>query len=261
MKPSALASAFVTTSLLASLAGSAAAQTAQPTHLVVRVVSHDAKIIGTGVGGARVTVRDLDSGTELAAGVQRGGTGSTPLIIISPRERGASVFDTEGAAVFSTTLDLVSPTRVEVIAEGPLGTDQATQRASKTLLMVPGRHVEGDGLVLELHGFTVEIQAPTEASARAGSPLEVHARVTMLCGCPTEPGGLWDADRIDISATLVDAVHDRIVAEVPLAFAGETSLYRGALPQLSAGMYELRVLAVDPERANAGMATMELSVR
>ena len=36
-------------------------------------------------------------------------------------------------------------TVVEVTAEGPLGTPQSTQRASKTLLLVPGQDVLGGG--------------------------------------------------------------------------------------------------------------------
>lgn len=56
---------------------------------------------------------------------------------------------------------LERPTVVEVTAEGPLGTPQTTQRASKTLLLVPGQDVLGEGVLLEIHGFTVTFLAPT----------------------------------------------------------------------------------------------------
>jgi hypothetical protein len=248
-----------------AVAGQQAGQ--EPTRLVVRAVSHDAKVIGTSVGGARITVRDLETGRELASGVQEGGTGSTPLIVQRPRERGASVY--EGSASFTATLPLERPTRVEVVAEGPLRTPYASQRASKTLLLVPGRHVEGDGLILELHGFTVEILAPEATSgeassagaaarARGGEPLTVLARVTMLCGCPTEPGGTWDADRMDISARLIR--DGRVVARAPLAFAGQTSTYTGTIVAPEAGTYQLEVLAVDKVEPNAGMATIRVVV-
>ena len=69
---------------------------------------------------------------------------------------------------------------MEITAEGPLGIPQATAKASKTLLLVPGRDVLGDGVVLELHGFAVEIESPTaESGATAGRDLEVRAKVRM----------------------------------------------------------------------------------
>jgi hypothetical protein len=119
-------------------------------------------------------------------------------------------------------------------------------------------HVEGDGVVLELHGFTVEIQSPETAAATAGRPLDVRARVTMLCGCPTEPGGMWDADRILITARIVQ--DGRVVAEAPLPFAGQTSTYGGTITPPAAGAYTLEVLAVDRVAANAGLATLDLVV-
>lgn len=267
---SATAAALLALGLVAPPAELEGRQAAEPTRLVVHVVSHDAKVIGTGVGGARVTVRELESGRVLATGVQEGGTGSTPRIIQTPRERGAQVY--EGAASYTAELALTAPTRVEVVAEGPLGTAHATQRASKTLLIVPGMHVEGDGLVLELHGFTVEILAPVVAgtdgpaaqggeapvTAAPGAPLEVRARVTMLCGCPTQPGGTWDADRIEITARLLR--DGRVVAEAPLPYAGETSTYAGSVVPPGPGSYRLEVLAADRVQPNAGLASLDLVV-
>lgn len=231
---------------------------ATPTRLLVRAVAHDAKIIGTGVGGARITVRDLATGEVLAEGVQEGSTGDTQSIVVRPVERGATVFDTPGAGAFTATLMLTAPTRVEVVAEGPLATEHATQRASKTVLMVPGQHLVGEGLVLELNGFTVEIESPTADRVAAG-PMDVRARVTMLCGCPTQPGGLWDADHIAITARLVR--DGRVVAEAPLAYAGRSSTYTGTLDVPSGSSGELQVIAVDAGRANTGMATKALVVR
>ena len=43
-----------------------------PTRVMIRVVAHDAKIIGSGVGGARVTVTEVETGRVLASGVQEG---------------------------------------------------------------------------------------------------------------------------------------------------------------------------------------------
>ncbi len=151
-----------------------------PTRVMVRAVSRDAKVIGTMVGGARITVRDIATGAVLAEGIQEGETGDTELIMIRPRRRGATVYNTPGTAGFLATVMLERPTVVEVTAEGPLGTPQSTQRVSKTLLLVPGQDVLGEGILLEIHGFTVALLAPAkDARAIFGSNLEVRATVTM----------------------------------------------------------------------------------
>lgn len=226
------------------------------TRLLVRVVAHDAKVIGSGVGGARVTVRDAATGEVLAEGVQEGSTGDTDAIM-GARERGATVFDVPGTGAFEATLQLQRPTRVLVEAEGPLGTPHAIQTASASLLMVPGADVVGEGLVLVLYGFTVVLEAPTASSPAAG-PLPVRAHVTMLCGCPITPGGLWDADRITVAARLLR--DGEVVAETRLAYAGTTSTFAGTLVPPGPGRYELRVTAVDAARANTGIVATELTV-
>jgi len=231
-----------------------------PTRVTVRAVAHDAKIIGSGVGGARISVYDAETGERLARGVQEGGTGDTGKLMVEPRERGESVHDTDGAASYTAELDLDRPTRVRIVAEGPLGTPHATQEASRTMLLVPGEDVTGEGVVLELYGFTVELLEPAAPGAGAvgGGEMPVRARVTMLCGCPTEPGGLWDSKRYEIRARLVRD-DGSVARSAPLAFAGETSVYEGELrvPAEVEGL-TLQVLAMDAERANFGMVERRL---
>lgn len=230
------------------------------TRVLVRVVSHDAKIIGSGVGGARVTVRELSTGRVLAQGVQEGSTGSTQKIMTEPRVRGSAVYGTEGAAGFLARLSLDEPTRVEISARGPLGTPHAEQRATTTMLLLPGHHVTGEGVVLELHGFTVEIlEPPAPAAAEAGGKLPVTVRITMLCGCPTRPEGMWDSRRIRRVARLVG--EKGVVSEAGLQYAGETSTYWTSLELPEPGAYTLEVTAADPERANFGIARRPVVVR
>ncbi|MFB6240072.1 MAG: hypothetical protein ABEJ46_00630 [Gemmatimonadota bacterium] len=239
----------------------ATAQEVSPeeTTVVVRAVANDAKVIGSGVGGARITIRDAGTGEVLARGLQEGGTGSTERIMRSPRERGATVYGTEDAAKFEATLSLRRPTRVEIAAEGPLGTPHATQRASRTMILVPGRDVTGEGVILELYGLTVRLERPTEEDpVPAGEALPVRAHVEMLCGCPITPGGLWDADRVDVVARLVR--DGTVVREASLDYAGETSTFGGRLTPPGPGSYELVVLAEDASRANAGMVRRSLRV-
>lgn len=223
------------------------------TRVMIRAVAHDAKLIGSGVGGARITVVDALTGEVLARGLQEGGTGDTRAIMMRPRERGGSVYDTDGAAGFLAELELEEPTRVRIEAEGPLGMPHATQRASRTMDLVPGVHVLGDGVILELYGFTVELLEPTSSPGdREGETLHVRARITLLCGCPTEPGGLWDSDRYTIEARIVDQ-DGRVLESTPLGFAGETSVYEGGIPVPEGEDLALQVVAMDADRANFGM--------
>lgn len=152
---------------------------AVPTKVMVRAVSRDAKILHDGVGGARITLRDAATGEILAEGIQTGKSGSTETIMTEPRKRGEDVYDTPGAAGFLAVVDLEAPTLVEATAEGPLDTPQSTYRASKTLLLLPGRDVLGDGVLLEIHGFRVRFLEPGEAPATAGEPIPVRVLLTM----------------------------------------------------------------------------------
>lgn len=235
------------------------AEAQTPTKVMVRVTANDAKIIGSGVGGARITIREATTGEVLAEGVQAGSTGNTGLIM-GTRDRGATVYDTEGAAGFVAELALAHPTQVLITGEGPLDTPHAMQVASKSLLLVPGEDVLGEGVILELLGFTVELLSPGDGvEVPAGEPVEVRGRITMLCGCPTEPGGLWDADDYEL---LVQAVRrGEIVGSWPMEFAGETSIYRGTVTLDTAGEVGLRILAMDAAKANFGMATATVHVR
>lgn len=242
------------------LAGPAVAQVsdeeAVPTRITVRVASNDAKLLQDPVGGARITIRNAETGTVLDEGVQRGNSGSTERIMRQPHRRGEAIYTTSGAAQYEATLPLTEPTRIEVIAEAPLDYPQAQQLASKTLWVMPGQHIEGDGLVLTVHGFIVEVLAPSPQEAQPGAEVTVRSRVRMLCGCPTEPGGLWDADRYTITAQLLR--DGEVVAEAPMAFAGTTSEYEAALTVPNAGATTMRVLAEDAERVNFGLATQSL---
>ena len=149
-----------------------------PTSVMVRAYSRGSMAIGDVVGGARITIRDVATGTVLAQGIQRGRAGNVELIMVRPRERGGKVFNAPGTAGFVARLMLERPTVVEVTAEGPLGTPQSTRRVSKTLLLVPGQDVLGEGILLEIHGLTVTLLAPTsDARLSAGSRLNVRATV------------------------------------------------------------------------------------
>jgi len=191
---------------------------AEETRVTVRAMAVDAKFIGSGVGGMDVHIAAVDSGEVLAAGRIEGGTGDTALLMKTPHERGMQLSQ-GGAAAFKTALDLERPTRVRVTVKGPLDEPSAMQTLSKTVTLVPGGHVEGDGIVFNVPGLIVSAEA---SQAEEGS-LAIEARVTMMCGCPLTAGGLWDAGEFTVEAL---AIRDgAVVDRQPLAFTGEPNTF------------------------------------
>ncbi len=244
--------------VLFALSERSRAQTApDSTRIIVRAVSQDAKVIQDPVGGARITIREAASGRVLAEGIQTGDSGSTRLIMEEPHVRGERIY--EGAARFAANVMLEEPTVVEITAEGPLAYPQAIQRASKTMLVSPGHDIEGDGVILTLHGFIVEILSPeNERAFDAGESVNVRARVRMMCGCPTEPGGMWDADGMEIEARLLR--DDEIVGRTPLSFTGTRSTYEGSLSVNDPGRFVLQVISSDADRKNFGVHEQTITV-
>lgn len=229
---------------------------AESTKVTVHAVANNAKVMGTHVGGVRIVIQDAATGQVLAEGVQTGGTGDTGKIM-SPRAPGADVYGGEDTAAFTADLDLAVPTVVDITAYGPLGAPQATMKTSKRLLLVPGQNVDGDGVVLEMNGLRVLItKAPVAAAP--GAPIPVTAEVTMMCGCPTQPGGMWDSSKMTITAELVK--DGKVAASAPLAYAGTVNTYSGQITPPDAGAYELEVVASQPAEANFGMASQTVAV-
>jgi hypothetical protein len=151
------------------------------TKVIVRVVARDAQVIGSGVGGAHVRIKNLETGEILAEGKQEGGAGSTDRIMIRRHQRGEAIYGTFDAASFEAKIPLERPTQVEIDAEGPLAYPHSIQRGSKTMLLIPGKHITGEGVVIELNGLIVNILSPSpKISLKKGEGASVRAEVRML---------------------------------------------------------------------------------
>jgi hypothetical protein len=236
----------------AMLAGAASAW-AEPTNVTVRVISRDAKFIGSSIGGVQVLIRDADTGEILAQGKTAGSTGDTNLIMTQPRSRGTPI-STGGAARFTATLDLDAPRLIEVEAFGPAAQRQSANRVSATQWVVPGKHLTGgDGWLLEMPGFLVDVLEPPAHRTVKGAPqaIELRANVTMMCGCPIEPGGLWGAGRYEVTALVTR--NGEPAGQVPLSYAGAASQFSGSLQADGPGVYEAVVYAYDPQTGNTGL--------
>jgi hypothetical protein len=152
-----------------------------PTKVIVRVVSKDSKVIGSGVGGAFVRIKNLETGEILAQGKQEGGTGDTDRIMVQPRRRGEIIFGTPDAAFFQAEIPLDRPTKVEINAEAPLAYPHNIQKGSKTLTLIPGKNILGEGVILELDGLIVNILSPSlDSPLKKGEEVVVRAEVRML---------------------------------------------------------------------------------
>lgn len=152
-----------------------------PTTVVVRVVSKDAKVVGSGVGGASVRIKNLETGEILAQGKQEGGTGETDRIMVQPRRRGEVLFGTPDGAFYQAEILIDRPTQMEISAEAPLAYPHALQKGSKTITLIPGRHILGEGLIIELNGLIVNILSPSpRENLKRGEEVLVRAEIRML---------------------------------------------------------------------------------
>lgn len=226
---------------------------AEPTRVMVRAQALDAKFIGDHMGGVAITLRDERTGAVLAKGLTRGGTGDTQRIMRTPRTRGDSVTDT-GTAGFEAILDLKAPTLVLAEAVGPMGKPGSSIRVTSSLWIVPGRDILGDGWILTLPGLVVE----PNTSIAADGAVTLTAKIALMCGCPIESGGLWDAANYRVQAQLTRKGH--LAADIPLTFTGRTGEYAATAPKIAPGRYTLRVVATDAKTANAGVSERKITL-
>jgi hypothetical protein len=162
---------------------------AEPTEIIVRVIGKDAKFIGTPIGGMRITLRDAETHETLATGITSGTAGQSKFSMDTSGGRRAVLSDPT-AAKFVATLDLSTPRLIEVEAYGPLAQLQSANRVVATQWVVPGRGIaNGDGWLLELPGLIVDVLDPPAhlMLPASASKAEIHANVTMMCGCPIAP--------------------------------------------------------------------------
>lgn len=223
---------------------------AQETSVMIRVQSKDAKFIGTSIGGAKIIITEESTGRILAEGVTKGSTGNTEIIMNEPQERGKRLTD-DRTAGFLAKLNIEEPVFVTVKAIAPVNKKQASVTSSTQLWVIPGKDITGEGIVLEVPGFVVDILAP-QTHERIGTATEVKitANVVMMCGCPVSPNGIWDANKYEIQAIIAEeggnsTSLDLNAQEKPSTFSGKISLVPGN--------YGITVYAFDPKTGNTGL--------
>ncbi|MCM4155670.1 hypothetical protein [Gramella sp. AN32] len=230
---------------------------AKETKVMVRAQAKDAKFIGTSMGSARIVIKDVLSGEILAQGLTEGGTGDTELIMNKPIARNAKI-STEGTAGFLASIKLTEPRLVTIEAYGPLDKKHSIAKASTQTWLIPGKDILGDGIILPISGFVVEIISPEAVTSSTISEFTFEANVIMMCGCPVTSGGMWNADQYEVNAqiTNLDTQNEQ---ELILKPNGETNRF-SAKSTLEKGNYELLMYAFDPETGNSGVDKKIISI-
>ncbi|HNV27204.1 MAG TPA: hypothetical protein PKI21_13085, partial [Nitrospira sp.] len=167
------------------------------------------------------------------------------------------------AAAFSATLELTRPTLVEITAEGPLAYPQALQRASTTVLLIPGHDLTNDGIVLHLYGYLVQVEHPTPGEPLiAKEDVMLRASVRTLSGALVRPHSDWDSRKMHIYAELL--IGDRIVERLQMFYAGEKSRFEAPffvpLSKDAPDGITLRVVAADVATGNFGVSSAQFPV-
>ena len=230
----------------------------KPTTILVRVVAHGSMVLGKDVGGARVTITDVATTRILATGIQQGDAGDQNQIMRTPRLMEEPHYSSRPAAAFTTTLDLLRPTLVEVTAEGPLAYPASSQRASTTVWLIPGHDMINDGVVLHLYGYIARIEHP-----KPGEPLIakddviLRASVRTLSGALVRPHGDWDSRKIHIYGEVMTG--ERVLERLQLFYNHDHASFETPffvpLPNDAPDGITLRVVAADPSNGNVGVET------
>ena len=224
------------------------------TTVTVRVKSMDAKFIGTPMGGALVVIKDAETGEVLAKGLTMGGTGDTQKIMVEPIRRGVPITDNT-AAKYETAIDISEPKLVTIEVYAPYAQRQSMIKNTSQVWLIPGKNILGDGLIIEVAGFSVNVMTPQthEMLKLVGGKIKVpiRANVVMMCGCPITPNGIWDANKYEVKAIVK---HNGVLSdEIPLTFANKANTFEGTLDVTKEGSYEVIVYSFDPMSGNAGV--------
>jgi hypothetical protein len=235
----------------------------KPTTILVRVVGHGAMVLGREVGGARITITDVETKQILATGIQQGEAGDQNQIMRTPHLMEEPVYSSRPAADFKTTLTLRQPTLVEIAAEGPISYPAALRRAATTVLLIPGQDLTSDGIVLHLYGYIVQIEHP-----KPGEPLiakedvQLRASIRTLSGAPVRPHGDWDSRKIHIYGELM--IGERILERLQMFYSSDKGRFEAPFfvpsQKDAPDGIELRVVAIDVSTGNSGVGAATYSV-
>jgi hypothetical protein len=235
---------------------------ATETKLMVRAKAKDAKFVGSSLGGAHVIVRNTLNGEILAEGNTVGSTGNTNIIMKSAHDRYTQLSDDKTAG-FLAVVDIDVPTFVRVEVLSPINKKNAQVHASTELWLIPGKDILGDGVVVEIPGFVIDILKPNTHQYIAlksvpKSGLQIEANIVMMCGCPIQKDGIWDSNLMEVKAM----VHKdgEPFAEISLNNPIQNT-FEGRLEIAEAGYYQITVYAYNSKTGNTGVEKINYIIR
>ena len=235
---------------------------ATETKVMVRAKAKDAKFVGSSLGGAHVIIRNTLNGEILAEGNTVGSTGNTDVIMKSAHERYTQLSDDKTAG-FLAVVDIDVPTFVRVEVLSPINKKNAQVHASTELWLIPGKDILGDGVVVEIPGFVIDILKPNthqyiplESVPKSG--LQIEANIVMMCGCPIQKDGIWDSNLMEVKAI----VHKdgASFGEVTLDNSKQNT-FEGRLPITEAGYYQITVYAYNSKTGNTGVEKINYIIK
>lgn len=240
---------FIVAFLVTGLTASAA-----ETKIMIRAKARDAKFIGSSLGGAHIIVRNKINRQILAEGNTTGSTGNTDLIMKGAKTRGTLITDPQTAG-FLASIDISEPTFVSIEILSPLNNKQAQASVSTELWLIPGKHILGDGIILEIPGFIIDILKPRTHQYIAlnsikGKLFPSQANIVMMCGCVIDKNGVWNSDEIEVKGILKK--DGQYLKDVILSLVS-TNLFEGSNLLNTPGNYELTVYAYHEKSGNTGV--------
>nr|WP_315027921.1 hypothetical protein [uncultured Chryseobacterium sp.] len=227
---------------------------ATETKVMIRAKARDAKFIGTSLGGAHIIVRNKLNQKILAEGNTIGSTGNTDLIMKTPKTRGSSMVDDQTGG-FIATIDIEEPTFVNIEVISPLNNKNAQAVVSTELWLIPGKNILGEGIILEIPGYIIDILKPRthqyiSLNSIKDKPFQFQANIVMMCGCVIEKGGVWNSDEIEVKGILKK--DGKFIKNIDMSLVS-ANLFEGNHLINSPGNYELVMYAYHPKTGNTGV--------
>lgn len=224
------------------------------TNFAVTVKARDGLFIGSPAGGAEIVIRDRRTGDIIVHGATYGGAGDAGRLMTDTHKRDEVLVDKD-TAKFQFSIEIFEPTPVTVSATGPLGQGQSLATVSEDMILIPGKdYTAGNGIMLELPGFAVDVLDPpagTAAKLDPKNPIQVAANVLKMSGDPVAPGTKWDPARYEVEMRVYKG--DVFVAMAPMQYGDKPGLFAQNLKLPSPGLYRVVVTAFDKETKEAGM--------
>lgn len=234
---------------------------AQDTRVVVRAKARDAKFVGA-ILGVHVTIKNNMTAEVLAKGYTSGGPGNTRTIMVDPVLRGKPLADST-TSKFEALVHIDEPTFVDIEVIAPANRRNGTKKITTQTWLIPGKHILGDGIIVEIPGFIVDVLSPTTQqyiplNTIVNGQFPLKASVTMACGCVISKGGTWDSEAYEVKAIIKR--NGKKAGEHFLKISAVNNIFDCLLPVSEKGDYEVQVYAYDPKTGNTGLDRINFTV-